>query len=102
METEACSGHDSYTAILGDEPLQKTLDRLARHRTRFERTFHRCLKELRAVQAKRCEDDATAADMEATSSSKFQNEPNRRHSRSPISKMSSAAWTISRAESSPS
>jgi hypothetical protein len=65
METEACAGHSSYTAILGDEPLQKNLDRLARHRTRFERTFHRCRKELKAVQAKRCEDDTTAADMQA-------------------------------------
>src|SRR5205823_7184443 len=51
LETEACSGHATYTEILNNDPLQKNLDRLARHRTRFERTFHRCMKELKAVQA---------------------------------------------------
>jgi hypothetical protein len=42
VETAACSGHDSYTAILDDDVLQKKLDRLARHKTRIERTFHLC------------------------------------------------------------
>ena len=33
-----------------DDELQKKLDRLARHKTRIERTFHRSLKELKALQ----------------------------------------------------
>lgn len=57
METEACSGHDSYAAILDDDVLQKKLDRLARHKTRIERTFHRCFKQLKIVQNARYEQD---------------------------------------------
>jgi hypothetical protein len=53
METELSSGHASYTALLDDESLQKKLDRLGRHHTRFERTFHRSLKELKALQTNR-------------------------------------------------
>ena len=55
METEACSGHASYEAILNDEGLQKKLDNLARHKTRIERTFHRSLKELKALQTLRAQ-----------------------------------------------
>ena len=58
METEACSGKTSYSEILDDEVLQKKLDRLARHHTRIERTFHRCLKGLKALQAERRKHDA--------------------------------------------
>lgn len=64
METEACSGHDSYTAILDDELLQKKLDRLAHHRTRIERTFHRCLKQLKTVQNERFEEDTAFHSMQ--------------------------------------
>jgi hypothetical protein len=53
METELSAGHESYTALLDDEILQKKLDRLGRNHTRFERTFHRCLKELKALQTNR-------------------------------------------------
>ncbi len=49
METELCSGAESYTQILDDDQLQKKLDRLARHQTRIERSFHRALKELKAL-----------------------------------------------------
>lgn len=35
-----------------DEELQKKLDRLAGHKTHSERTFHRSLKELKALQTK--------------------------------------------------
>jgi hypothetical protein len=55
METELSAGHDSYTALLDDEGLQKKLDRLGRHHTRFERTFHRSLKELKALQTSRAQ-----------------------------------------------
>src|SRR5205085_8422811 len=55
METELCAGHDSYTALLDDDGLQKKLDRLGRHHTRFERTFHRSLKELKALQTNRAQ-----------------------------------------------
>jgi hypothetical protein len=55
METELSAGHDSYTALLDDESLQKKLDRLGRHHTRFERTFHRSLKELKALQTSRAQ-----------------------------------------------
>jgi hypothetical protein len=58
METELSAGHDSYTALLDDEGLQKKLDRLGRHHTRFERTFHRSLKELKALQTSRAQKEA--------------------------------------------
>ena len=38
-----------------DENLQKKLDRLGRHHTRFEPTFHRSLKELKALQTNRAQ-----------------------------------------------
>ena len=53
MEAEACAGKSTYSEILDDEVLQKKLDRLARHHTRIERTFHRCLKQLKALQRER-------------------------------------------------
>jgi len=49
MESELCSG-TSYQDLMKDDELQKKLDRLARHKTRIERTFHRSLKELKALQ----------------------------------------------------
>jgi hypothetical protein len=49
MEVELCS-NTSYQDLLNDEQIQKKLDRLARHKTRIERTFHRSLKELKALQ----------------------------------------------------
>jgi hypothetical protein len=49
METELCAAAESYTALLADDELQKKLDRLARHHTRIERSFHRALKELKAL-----------------------------------------------------
>jgi hypothetical protein len=55
METELSAGHDSYASLLDDETLQKKLDRLGRHHTRFERTFHRSLKELKALQTSRAQ-----------------------------------------------
>jgi hypothetical protein len=50
METELCAGAATYLDLLNDDGLQTRLDRLARHKTRIERTFHRCLKELKALQ----------------------------------------------------
>jgi hypothetical protein len=62
METELSAGHDSYTALLDDESLQKKLDRLGRHHARFERTFHRSLKELKALQTNRALREAVLLD----------------------------------------
>jgi hypothetical protein len=45
MEVQLCSDTKPE-----DEQLQNKLDRLARHQTRIERTFHRSLKELKALQ----------------------------------------------------
>jgi hypothetical protein len=50
METELCAGAATYLDLLNDDGLQTKLDRLARHKSRIERTFHRCLKELKALQ----------------------------------------------------
>lgn len=50
METELCSHAASYLDLLNDDGLQAKLDRLARHASRIERTFHRSLKELKALQ----------------------------------------------------
>jgi hypothetical protein len=50
METALCPDTASYQDLMNDEELQKKLDRLARHKTRIERTFHRSLKELKALQ----------------------------------------------------
>ena len=49
MESELCAG-SSYEDLLANHDLQNQLDRLARHHTRIERTFHRCFKELKALQ----------------------------------------------------
>ncbi|MDQ2948087.1 MAG: hypothetical protein M3Y27_19480 [Acidobacteriota bacterium] len=62
METEACAGQSTYTGILDDEALQKKLDRLARHHTRIERTFHRCLRELKTLQAQRRQEGTITSD----------------------------------------
>jgi hypothetical protein len=50
METELCSHAATYQDLLNDDDLQAKLDRLARHKSRIERTFHRSLKELKALQ----------------------------------------------------
>src|SRR5258708_34417206 len=44
-EVELCSN-----TVMEDEELEKKLDRLARHKARIERTFHRSLKQLKALQ----------------------------------------------------
>jgi hypothetical protein len=49
MEAVLCATA-SYENLLNDDELQKKLDRLARHKVRIERTFHRSLKELKALQ----------------------------------------------------
>jgi hypothetical protein len=49
MEAELCAGA-SYQDLLANEDLQHQLDRLARHHTRIERSFHRSLKELKVLQ----------------------------------------------------
>jgi hypothetical protein len=50
MEAEICSHATTYLELLNDDGLQTKLDRLARHKSRIERTFHRNLKELKALQ----------------------------------------------------
>jgi len=50
METEFCAGAASYLDLLDNGHTQTKLDRLARHKSRIERTFHRSLKELKALQ----------------------------------------------------
>ena len=50
METELCAGPATYLDLLNDDEIQTRLDRLARHKSRQERTFHRSLKELKALQ----------------------------------------------------
>ena len=50
METELCAGAPSYLDLLDNDHTQTKLDRLARHKSRIERTFHRTLKELKALQ----------------------------------------------------
>src|SRR6202035_2580528 len=50
METELCAGAATYSGLLADDQIQTKLDRLARHKSRIERTFHRTLKELKALQ----------------------------------------------------
>jgi hypothetical protein len=49
METKLCS-NTSYLDLLNDDEVQKKLDRLARPQVHIERTFHRSLKELKALQ----------------------------------------------------
>ena len=50
METELCSAAASYTELIDNSEIQLKLDRFARHKIRIERTFHRCLKELKELQ----------------------------------------------------
>jgi hypothetical protein len=50
METGLCAGAASYQDLLDNDEIQTKLDRLARHKSRIERTFHRSLKELKALQ----------------------------------------------------
>ena len=50
METELSSVAGSYLELLNDDAVQKKLDRLARHKTRIERSFYRSLKELKELQ----------------------------------------------------
>jgi hypothetical protein len=50
METELCADAATYLDLLNDDQVQTKLDRLARHKSRIERTFHRSLKELKALQ----------------------------------------------------
>jgi hypothetical protein len=50
METELCSTATSYSELLDDDEIQTKLDRLGRHKARIERTFHRSLRELKALQ----------------------------------------------------
>ena len=50
METELSAGVASYLDLLDNDHTQTKLDRLARHKSRIERTFHRSLKELKALQ----------------------------------------------------
>ena len=50
METELCAGAATYLDLLNNDEIQTKLDRLARDKSRIERTFHRSLKELKALQ----------------------------------------------------
>jgi hypothetical protein len=50
METALCAGSATYLDLLNDDHIQTKLDRLARHKSRIERSFHRCLKELKSLQ----------------------------------------------------
>ncbi len=50
LETEACSTAKSYGELLDSAEIQGKLDRLGRHKGRIERTFHRSLRELKALQ----------------------------------------------------
>jgi hypothetical protein len=50
METELCAGATTYQDLLNNDEIQTKLDRLSRHKSRIERTFHRSLKELKALQ----------------------------------------------------
>jgi hypothetical protein len=50
MEAEITAQAASYADILNNPDLTAKLDRLARHNTRIERSFHRALGELKALQ----------------------------------------------------
>ena len=50
METELTASARTYLDILDNPDLTSKLDRLARHHTRIERTFHRSLRELKSLQ----------------------------------------------------
>ncbi len=47
---ELCSTMQSYSELLDNAEIQTELDRIARHKSRIERTFHRSLRELKALQ----------------------------------------------------
>ena len=49
LQTELCAHAATYQEVLTDE-LQSKLDRLARYKARIERTFHRSLNQLKALQ----------------------------------------------------
>jgi hypothetical protein len=50
MEAELTASAQTYRDILDNPDLTAKLDRLARHHTRIERTFHRSLRELKSLQ----------------------------------------------------
>jgi hypothetical protein len=50
MEAELTAQAATYADILNNPDLTAKLDRLARHNTRIERSFHRSLRELKALQ----------------------------------------------------
>jgi hypothetical protein len=50
MEAELTASAATYLDILDNPDLTAKLDRLARHQTRIERTFHRSLRELKSLQ----------------------------------------------------
>jgi DNA gyrase/topoisomerase IV subunit A len=50
MEAELAAPAETYLDILDNPDLTAKLDRLARHQTRIERSFHRSLRELKALQ----------------------------------------------------
>lgn len=50
MEEELTASAKTYLDILDNPDLTAKLDRLARHHTRIERTFHRSLRELKSLQ----------------------------------------------------
>jgi hypothetical protein len=50
MEAELCASASANMELLANDDLQAKLDRLARHKTRIERTFHRSLRELKELQ----------------------------------------------------
>src|SRR6266850_6687888 len=52
-----------WSDTTGDDEIQKKLERLARHKTRIERTFHRSLKELKALQTNAVFQEALPSEM---------------------------------------
>lgn len=50
MEVELTASAQTYLEILDNPELTAKLDRLARHHTRIERSFHRTLRELKSLQ----------------------------------------------------
>ena len=50
MEAELAAPAETYLDILDNPDLTAKLDRLARHQTRIERSFHRSLRELKSLQ----------------------------------------------------
>jgi len=81
MESALCSD-TSYQDQMKDDELQKKLDRLARHKTRIERTFHRSLKELKALQTNAVILATLPPEVRRhvpalSNAARFQNEPNK-------------------------